>query len=406
MPRASLGSVFRKRYRDRTGRLRQTTNWYIEYTLPRRSQRRREATPFTNKADAQRLLRQRMGDADAGRIALNPDLSFDDLKRLIVTDYEINRRDTLYELRHTRLPKLTEFFGSLKAADIRTHDVEQYKRWRLGAGASESGTPRPSPAQLLGSPGALDRGAAHATVNRELSALRRMFRLAIDQELIGTKPRIVLLNEDNVRTGFFEWSDFVTFLAHLPPHFRRLFELAYITGWRVRSELLSRRWCHVDFTGLGCLRLEPGEAKDGREGREFPFTDWMRKVLEDQRQFVRTVERQTGQIIPWVFCRPNGRRLRNFTDAWREARRQTGIDRIPHDLRRTAVRNLEAAGVPRAAAMKMIGHKTESVYRRYSIVDHAMLVLGAERLNRAQKRHVAELRRRDRLDTVSAGVVH
>jgi hypothetical protein len=49
------------------------------------------------------------------------------------------------------------------------------------------------------------------------------------------------------------------------------------------------------------------------------------------------------------------------------------------------VRNLERAGVPRAAAMKIVGHKTESIYRRYSIVDHAMLALGAETLDRPQK---------------------
>src|SRR5216117_4435384 len=40
--------------------------------------------------------------------------------------------------------------------------------------------------------------------------------------------------------------------------------------------------------------------------------------------------------------------------------------------RRTAVRSLVRAGVPRSSAMAMIGHCTESIYRRYAIVDEAM----------------------------------
>ena len=72
---------------------------------------------------------------------------------------------------------------------------------------------------------------------------------------------------------------------------------------------------------------------------------------------------------------------KDYYGAWDEACRLAGLpDRIAHDLRRTAVRNLERAGVPRSASMKMTGHKTESVYRRYAIVDEAMLREGAEKL--------------------------
>lgn len=56
--------------------------------------------------------------------------------------------------------------------------------------------------------------------------------------------------------------------------------------------------------------------------------------------------------------------------------------RLVHDFRRTAVRNLERAGVSRSTAMKMVGHKTESVYRRYAIVEKAMLKEGAEKIAR------------------------
>jgi integrase len=54
--------------------------------------------------------------------------------------------------------------------------------------------------------------------------------------------------------------------------------------------------------------------------------------------------------------------------------------RIPHDFRRTAVRNLECAGVPRSVAMKMVGHKTEAVYRRYAIVSESDLHEAARKL--------------------------
>jgi integrase len=106
--------------------------------------------------------------------------------------------------------------------------------------------------------------------------------------------------------------------------------VAYITGWRVPSELQPMQWHQVDL-GAGTYR--------------------------------------------------HGRPIRDFRKAWAVACRDAGLaGRIPHDLRRTAVRNLERAGVPRLVAMKMVGHKTEAIYRRYALVDEAMLREGSEML--------------------------
>jgi hypothetical protein len=55
--------------------------------------------------------------------------------------------------------------------------------------------------------------------------------------------------------------------------------------------------------------------------------------------------------------------------AWMTACGKAGVPGLLlHDLRRSAVRNLERAGVSRSVAMKLTGPKTENVYRRDAIV--------------------------------------
>ena len=53
---------------------------------------------------------------------------------------------------------------------------------------------------------------------------------------------------------------------------------------------------------------------------------------------------------------------------------------MPHDFRRTAVRNLERVGIPRSADMAMVGHRTESIYQRYKVADEAMFKESAAKL--------------------------
>ena len=210
-----------------------------------------------------------------------------------------------------------------------------------------------------------------------------MFRLGKHAGKLGELPFISLLQEDNIRKGFFEPAQCQAVLRHLPDDLKPVVEVAYITGWRVPSEVLTRQWQHVDFDN-GWLRLEPGETKN-RKGRNFPMTERLRAVLQDQRERTSALERSTRKIIPWIFHR-NGSPIKSLYTSWKRACRDAGLPgRILHDFRRTAVRNLERAGVPRADAMAMVGHLTESIYRRYAISDEASLKDSAIKLNRLHK---------------------
>jgi integrase len=118
--------------------------------------------------------------------------------------------------------------------------------------------------------------------------------------------------------------------------------------------------------------------------------------LVEQRARTTVIEKATGTIIPWVFHH-DGEPILSYRTAWENACEHAAaekhgglvrivrphlIGRLVHDLRRTAVRNLERAGVPRSSAMKLTGHKTENVYRRYAIVVEADLREGVAKLAR------------------------
>jgi integrase len=225
----------------------------------------------------------------------------------------------------------------------------------------------------------LDEGAKPSTINYEMATLRRAFRLGLDAGRVTAQPKISMLRTNNIRKGFFEKEQFEAVLRHLPDHLKPVAHAAYLTGWR-KEELLSRQWRHVDLNE-GWLRLEPGETKNG-EGRDFPFTIELRELLWAQHEGIQELKRRSDRIVSWVFYRPDGGRVGDSRKAWATACRLAGVPgRLLHDFRRTAVRNLERAGVSRSAAMRMTGHRTESIYQRYAITDSTMLQEAAAKLD-------------------------
>ena len=146
------------------------------------------------------------------------------------------------------------------------------------------------------------------------------------------------------------------------------------------GELLGLEWSQVDFEA-GIIRLDVRTTKNNK-GREFPFTALpeLAEMLRAQRAATTALGHRQGRIIWHVFHR-EGQAITSFRHAWQAAVTRAALPgRLPHDFRRTAVRNLVRAGVSEKVAMTLTGHKTRAVFDRYDIVAEAELRIAVERL--------------------------
>jgi integrase len=126
---------------------------------------------------------------------------------------------------------------------------------------------------------------------------------------------------------------------------------------------------HFSLVCRKTIRLEPGKTKNS-EGRTFPYANLpeLDELIEARWQ-AREKLKARGVICPYVFHR-HGEPILTFRKAWKAATIAAGCPgRIPHDFRRSAVRNMVRRGIPEKQAMQLTGHKTPSVFSRYDIVN-------------------------------------
>ena len=328
-------------HRRGTGTLyRRGRIWWIQYFVHGRIVP--ESSGSTEKADAENLLKQRIGEVAAGRRVGPERATIADFCGLVIDD---NRLRKLRDTKHVELRfkcHIEPTLGSLLASRFGSAQVRQYVSQRRADGASD------------------------ATINRELAIVRRGFRLGAQEDppLVSRQPVITKLEEDNVRQGFVEQHEYERLLEELPARLKALFVCGYHTGAR-KNELRRLRWEQVDLES-GLLHLSAAQTK-GKKARALPLYGDMRRWLEHQRATC-----PAGS--PWVFHGAQNCPVDNHLSGWADACQRAGLPGLLfHDLRRSAVRNLKRAGVQDRVAMEISGHRTRSIFDRYNIVDQADL---------------------------------
>ena len=186
-------------------------------------------------------------------------------------------------------------------------------------------------------------------------------------------PHFPHLKEDNVRTGFVKDEQAELLAAECAKVglwavalFTTLFEF----GFRV-SEALNLRVRQVDLSNRS-IDLNPGETKSGN-GRTAIMTT---RVYELLKACI-----MSKQADDFVFTREDGKKITDVRGTWAKVTIAVGRpDVLVHDLRRSAIWRMIRRGIAQTTAMKISGHRTESVFRRYAIVGEEDLRDAARKL--------------------------
>jgi len=361
----------------------------------------RESSGETDLRKAEKRLRVRLSEITTGTF-IGPQtekIKVAELAEDFLREYRINERKSLDDATARWNLHLKPVFAHMKAIEVSSSSISEYIDNRQKAGAK------------------------NATINREVAALKRMFRLG--QQSTPAKvlrmPHFPHLRENNVRKGFLEDSQYAKLVGGTELWFRTLVECGRTYGWRI-SELLSMKVEQIDLAQR-VIRLDPGTTKNN-DGREVFMTDDLHHLLSACA---------TGKAAEdSVFTRPNGIPVRSFREAWEKACVGAGVGEflcsdcalpvlagkpcekcngkrtkynglIFHDLRRTAARNLRRAGISETVIMKIGGWKTRSVFERYAIVSRgdivdAMQKLETNRREIAQGHDIGHVAQLDQLD--------
>jgi integrase len=310
-----------------------------------------ESSRSDKKMVAKKLLDHRVGEIADGKIpGIHFDrVKFDELAEDFLADYRINQRKSL-ERAEISIRHLQEMFKGVRATEITTTSIRAYVEERSGA------------------------GAANGTINRELAALKRILNIGAKSTppKVDRVPHIPMLKEGNARKGFFEHGDFTALRDALPDYLRGVVTFGYKSGWR-KSEILGLEWSQVD-TAQGTVTLDPGTTKND-QARMIYLDEELQEVFRQQWED----RKRSGRLSPYVFPNEAGTdRIKDFRGAWETSCKNAELgDKLFHDLRRTAVRNMVRAGIPERVAMMVSGHQTRSVFERYNIVSDDDLRMAA-----------------------------
>ena len=248
--------------------------------------------------------------------------------------------------------QLIPFFGSSSLCEITPEDVEQYRSERRKGNSSLP---------------------ALQTINNDHIILKHCLNVAIRRGLLISNPasKVPVPDPHNERDRILTDREWERLHEAAAPHLKPILLLAYHLGQRF-GEIVSLTWDRVDLH-RGFITLRAIDTKT-KKARQVPLTPAVRSALTDLAKVRRL---STSHVFLY-----EGSPIKSIKTALKRAKRVSGVEGFRfHDLRHCAATNLRRAGVDTATAMRIVGHKSEKMWKRYNAIDEHDLTKAASRLN-------------------------
>ena len=254
--------------------------------------------------------------------------------------------------------QLVPFFGAKILSEISPADVEAYRGRRM----KRDGNP-----------------ASIQTVNNDHTVLKHCLNVAVRRGLLvnNAAARVSMPNPQNERDRVLTEEEWYRLYDAAKPHLRPVLLTAYQLGQRF-GEIVGLTWDRVDLK-RGFITLRALDTKT-KTARQVPMTPDVRVTLQ---QLAKVRRLTTRHVFTYA-----GRALQRVTRSFKAALTDAGIEDFRfHDLRHCASTNLRRAGVDTATAMKIVGHKSEKMWKRYNAIDEEDLTQAAKTLNKYLQRN-------------------
>jgi len=205
----------------------------------------------------------------------------------------------------------------------------------------------------------INRGLKPASINKNISILKAMFRKAVEWEMVEEETlkrvrMVKLLPENNRRLRYLSKEECQSLVNACDSHLKPIVVTALNTGMR-KGEILNLKWDNVDLQH-GFILLD--RTKNG-ERREIPINSTLRATLQ-------TLTRRLD--IPYVFYDPaTGKPYQDIKRSFKTALRRSKIHDFKfHDLRHTFASHLVMAGVDLTTVKELLGHRSLTMTLRYA----------------------------------------